>query len=1337
MRALEMLNTFIKNGNNKKYILATAVLISLFFLERFFHEKIRVKLEKIVFLEIEKIHPTNKISYIDYFYFPPKLIFKEAELKDPKEQASFIAQTGYISLKLFPLIGGRVKLKELSIRDASINVNIDSNKSSQQKEIDISLKLLLKTIPLSFVSIKNTIVTIQDSKNKYKFNFSKAHLTKSNDKLWLDIKSKNTINLNKQIINIGLDADLNWGQKGIFITSFNLLKNSSKISLTGLFHEDIINSLANRRSPFNKVHELRSSSQLELSDFTDLYKSLPPSEQVKYKFLKNASGKIKIKGNLLAENDLEAKREGRIKVAVSSLKTKFTNINQFNFSAKIHDSKLESDDLELAFSKNSKINLDKISVQKVKQDYNLSFNVKSNYLELRDILKNINVNAKNIKIPFSIFGKCSGRLGNTSNLLKCQNTGKLISGLVKSPSGKGAIVDINSANYKLESFITDKDIKLQVEADGSDSNATASGVIDFKQGFNFNVEAPRLSYTSFLNEIASSKITGTGFLNGNIKGNSRTASFDLKAKVAGSEFNEIFIGAATFGISYQYPNVDIKKVNGFINDSKYQGDINFNVDKEKLNIFLFSNNIDSNTVTQAFKKKFSFPADVSFNGDFKVNASGPPNIDKMDLEFISNLSGIKAFTEKFSDGKLNLKGLNGNWKITEAFLIDQKKSVKVNGSLNGLKTLDIELTSSQYNAADISLLKDLGLNIFGPLDFSLKAVGPLEGPKATGHVFASKLKGSFRKMGNLDLNYRLFQDGFNWSGNLFSKSILGKGYLPFDSNQPFSFDGTLSNFDIVNILSVAKDSVKKPKSSLSGDFKSLKTKNLKTGTLKGDVSDFSLSFSSSGVKPFLVKQINPSNDLRRKIKLKLLQNNISNCSLSLYFKNLDNLSFSKIGLLDLDFIEPFIPGTEQLNAILESDFEIKNVNGVTNGSGASYLKGLAYRNASFPYTFTSGKSKIAWHSTHAAFSDTTAVLNGSKVEGSGKVSYNPNFFLDFVFKYKSLRLELPDNINSTSDGTLYISGSRLPLQLTGAVNVLNGVFAIDLLASDSSTSIQPSHLLPNVVLKEDSSPFRLNLDINLINPFEINSPQVKGFASGGLNVHGLISNPRLSGRVELEKGTKLLFQEKQFIVNEGNIYYKNKPPNNPTFFIDSEAKLTDKNSIVSTEYDVRVILKGSGQNPEPEFTSQPSLDKKQIISLIAIGTTSTQTLDQEIGEEQQATQTGLQAGSYLLQKNKAIQDFQAQTGTEIEISSSVDSGGVNPKVGINKSWTPKFSSNLSQTFGNQKQISLDNKYKINKNLSTVIKLQNSRTDDASLIINRRVPDGNILGLDLEYNVEFK
>ncbi len=107
-----------------------------------------------------------------------------------------------------------------------------------------------------------------------------------------------------------------------------------------------------------------------------------------------------------------------------------------------------------------------------------------------------------------------------------------------------------------------------------------------------------------------------------------------------------------------------------------------------------------------------------------------------------------------------------------------------------------------------------------------------------------------------------------------------------------------------------------------------------------------------------------------------------------------------------------------------------------------------------------------------------------------------------------------------------------------------------------------------------------------------------------------------------------------------------------------------------------------------------------------------------------------------MQKNQALKDLQKQTGTQIGLSSSVSSGGVNPKVFVKKSWTKKSSSTLSQTFGNQKSLAFTTEYKLNKKTSTVLGVQNNQTDDASQLINRRVQQGVIFDLGLQYKFEF-
>jgi len=237
MRALEMLSTFIKNGSNKKYIITFFVLLTLFLTERFFHEKIRVKLEKIVFSEIKKINPENKIDYVDYYYFPPKAVFKNASLKTTDNNYSVNAEKGFVSLKLFSLIGGKIKLKETFLENATADLNIKQDPKKRKTNLKVTLRLLLKILPMDYVTINNTKININYDKTNYLVNLNKAKLTKTDSKIWLKLASENQITTDTKNFSFKLDSDLNWGSRGIFVTAFKLFKDQSQISLTGLFNE--------------------------------------------------------------------------------------------------------------------------------------------------------------------------------------------------------------------------------------------------------------------------------------------------------------------------------------------------------------------------------------------------------------------------------------------------------------------------------------------------------------------------------------------------------------------------------------------------------------------------------------------------------------------------------------------------------------------------------------------------------------------------------------------------------------------------------------------------------------------------------------------------------------------------------------------------------------------------------------------------------------------------------------------------------------------------------------------------------------------------------------------
>ena len=217
----------------------------------------------------------------------------------------------------------------------------------------------------------------------------------------------------------------------------------------------------------------------------------------------------------------------------------------------------------------------------------------------------------------------------------------------------------------------------------------------------------------------------------------------------------------------------------------------------------------------------------------------------------------------------------------------------------------------------------------------------------------------------------------------------------------------------------------------------------------------------------------------------------------------------------------------------------------------------------------------------------------------------------------------------------------------------------------------------------------------------------------------------------------MLFQDNRFNVTTGNMIFNSVTPEKGSIYIDANARIKDYVDLLQREYDIRMLIQGTGENPDITFSSQPTLTEAQILSFLALGMLDSNSLNQEISLGDQQTQTGYQIGGIFL-KNKFAKDIQDRLGLQLNFTSSYENQDVSPRIVVEKKFNSKFSLSGSRTLGTFQKNTARGQYKISKKLSIIGLYENYELDNDTSLNRSRLIDGqNVWGMDLQYNFEFR
>jgi translocation and assembly module TamB len=352
--------------------------------------------------------------------------------------------------------------------------------------------------------------------------------------------------------------------------------------------------------------------------------------------------------------------------------------------------------------------------------------------------------------------------------------------------------------------------------------------------------------------------------------------------------------------------------------------------------------------------------------------------------------------------------------------------------------------------------------------------------------------------------------------------------------------------------------------------------------------------------------------------------------------------------------------------------------------GQVRLQNIALSTAATPLSVDKLNGTFDVSNERVQISNLSGEVNGGQVSATGSIEYRPTLQFNVALQGKSVRLLYPDGLRSLFDSNLNWTGTLQASTLTGRVLVDQLSFTPDF---DLATfSDQFSNVAAPAEPGFDDT-VKLQIAVQTKDNLSATSSQVSLAGSADLSVIGTAANPVVIGRTDLTSG-ELFYRAVRYQLQRGIITFED--PNQTSPVLDVSVTTTVE------QYNLTLNLRGRFDRLTTSYISDPPLAMADIINLIAMGKTTS-----ESAAAGQSTDSII-ASQALGQFGNRVQKLAGISSLQIDPLLSGNSQNPSAQIAVQQRVTKNFLFTFSTDVSQAGQEIVQGEYQINKKWSVSV-----------------------------------
>jgi translocation and assembly module TamB len=532
----------------------------------------------------------------------------------------------------------------------------------------------------------------------------------------------------------------------------------------------------------------------------------------------------------------------------------------------------------------------------------------------------------------------------------------------------------------------------------------------------------------------------------------------------------------------------------------------------------------------------------------------------------------------------------------------------------GDQTISADLVGAALPLENFEKLQSARLPVGGQVSFRLQATGPLRAPLGEGSVRVVDLRIGEVIVGSFD--GKLASDGRTAHlelGSAMSTGEISGGYtLGLADPYPLSGKVSIKNIDLDPFLLAALHLKEfSGHANADGDISV-------NGSLKQPQSiivDANLSRLAMNYANVRLENTGPVQFRSTKDSLEIdpvtLRGTDTNLQIagSVQFAGRRTVGLRLNGALDLRLISGFVPnldarGPAQINASFEGTLDRPRI------TGRVHIENASARAADFPTGLSAIMGDVVFDATRLYFENMSAESGGGTLHLSGSVNYAESpLRYDVSVHTDRVRIRYPLGMSWLVGGSLRLTGTPAAGLLSGKVTIERVTLTQGLEVAGMLVSAKEGIASPTT-----SSPYLRNLqfDVEALSAPDARMewPGAQLQADANLRVRGTWEHPILLGHIHILSGD-LYFAGNRYRVSRGDLNFSNPFRLDPVLNVEATTTIQ--------QYEITLNFNGPASKLTLAYRSDPPLPANDIVTLLALGQTSSEATTRSGGTAQGGT----------------------------------------------------------------------------------------------------------------------